>query len=105
MGGYLTVVDLTFDTPSIQIPGDLVIVDNGDDEPLLPAYEVHRSLNIAGIPAGVFVILGVVAGVIVLVALGTHRSRASSAGRSPGSSPRRSRWPTNGVGAHSACVT
>jgi len=74
-GGYLTVVDLTFDTPSVQIPGDLVIVDNGDDEPLLPAYEVHRSLNIAGIPAGVFVILGVAAALIVLVALGTLVAR------------------------------
>jgi hypothetical protein len=75
MGDYLTVVDLAFDTPSVQIPGDLVIVDNGDDEPLLPAYEVHRSLNIAGIPAGVFVLLGIAAAVIVLVALGTLVAR------------------------------
>jgi hypothetical protein len=75
MGGYLTVVDLTFDSPASQIPGDLVIVDNGDDEPLLPAYEVHRSLNIAGIPMGVFVILGVAAGVVVLVAVGTLVAR------------------------------
>jgi hypothetical protein len=74
-GEYLTVVDLVFDAPASQIPGDLVIVDNGDDEPLLPAYEVHRSLNIAGIPAGVFVILGVVAAIIVLVALGTLVAR------------------------------
>ena len=75
LGGYLTVVDLTFDAPSVQIPGDLVIVDNGDDEPLVPAYEVHRSLNIAGIPAGVFVILGVAAAVVVLFALGTLVAR------------------------------
>ncbi len=52
-----------------------MIVDNGDDEPLLPAYEVHRSLNIAGIPMGVFVILGVAAAVVVLVALGTLVAR------------------------------
>ena len=75
MGGYLTVVDLTFDSPATQIPGDLVIVDNGDDEPLLPAYEVHRSLNIAGIPMGAFVILGVAAALVVLVALGTLVAR------------------------------
>jgi hypothetical protein len=75
MGDYLTVVDLTFDTPSLQIPGDLVIVDNGDDELLIPAYEVHRSLNILGIPAGVVVILGVAAAAVVLVALGTLIAR------------------------------
>lgn len=75
LGGYLTVVDLVFDAPSVQIPGDLVIVDNGDDEPLLPAYEVHRSLNIAGIPMGVFVILAVAAALVVLFALGTLIAR------------------------------
>lgn len=75
LGAYLTVVDLTFDTPSVQIPGDLVIVDNGDDEPLLPAYEVHRSLNILGIPAGVVVILGAAAGLVGLFALGTLIAR------------------------------
>jgi hypothetical protein len=75
LGGYLSVVDLTFDAPASQIPGDLVIVDNGDDEPLLPAYEVHRSLNLLGIPAGVVVILGVAAAVVVLVALGTLVAR------------------------------
>lgn len=75
LGGYLTVVDLTFDAPSIQIPGDLVIVDNGDDEPLIPAYEVHRALTVAGIPMGVFVILGVAAAGVVLLALGTLVAR------------------------------
>jgi Uncharacterized protein conserved in bacteria (DUF2330) len=75
MGGYLTVVDLTFDSPASQIPGDLVIVDNGDDAPLYPAYEVHRSLNLLGIPAGVFLVLGVIAAIVVLVALGTLVAR------------------------------
>jgi hypothetical protein len=75
LGEYLTVVDLVFPTPSVQIPGDLVIVDNGDDAPLVPAYEVHRSLNIAGIPMGVFVILGVAAGLVVLIAVGTLVAR------------------------------
>ena len=73
---YLTVVDLTFDSPASQIPGDLVIVDNGDDEPLQPAYEVTRPVTIARHP---------VRGrrdprrrwpaVVVLVALGTLIAR------------------------------
>ena len=75
MGGYLTVVDLTFDAPATQIPGDLVVVDNGDDDPLVPAYETHRSLNVLGIPMGVVVILGVAAALVVLVALGTLIAR------------------------------
>jgi hypothetical protein len=76
LGEYLTVLDLTFDSPSSQVPGDLVIVDNGDDEPLQPAYEVTRPLTIAGIPFGVVVILGVAAGLVVVFALGTLIVRA-----------------------------
>ena len=102
MGGYLTVVDLTFDAPSVQIPGDLVIVDNGDDEPLIPAYEVHRSLNLLGVPAGVVVILGVAAGLVVLVAVGTS-GRALHPQVSRPAVVRR--WPKKWVGAHSARVT
>ena len=71
LGGYLTVLDLTFEAPASQVPGDLVIVDNGDDEPLQPAYEVHAPVTIAGIPFGVVVILGAAAGMVVLFALGT----------------------------------
>ncbi len=76
LGGYLTVLDLTFDSPANQVPGDLVIVDNGDDEPLQPAYEVTRPVTIAGIPFGVVVILGAAAGLVVLFALGTLVVRA-----------------------------
>jgi hypothetical protein len=76
LGGYLTVLDLTFDAPASQVPGDLVIVDNGDDEPLQPAYEVTRPVTIAGIPFGVVVILGAAAALVVLFALGTLIVRA-----------------------------
>lgn len=76
LGGYLTVLDLTFDSPASQVPGDLVIVDNGDDEPLQPTYEVTRPLTIGGIPLGVIVILGAAAALVVLFALGTLIVRA-----------------------------
>jgi hypothetical protein len=75
MGAYLSVVDLTFDSPADQIPGDLVVVDNGDDEPVVPVYEVHRSLNIMGIPLGVIVILAATLLLIGLFALGTFIAR------------------------------
>ncbi len=76
LGGYLTVLDLTFDSPASQVPGDLVIVDNGDDQPLQPAYEVTRPLTIIGIPFGVVVILGAAAALVVLFAFGTLIVRA-----------------------------
>jgi hypothetical protein len=75
LGGYLTVVDLTFPSPASDVPGDLVIVDNADDEPLLPTYEVTRPLTIAGIPLGVFVILGASALILVSFALGASLLR------------------------------
>ena len=76
LGAYLTVLDLTFDSPASQIPGDLVVVDNGDDEVLQPEYRVTRPLTIVGIPFGVVVILGVAAAAVVLFALGTLVVRA-----------------------------
>jgi hypothetical protein len=76
LGAYLTVVDLTFDAPASQIPGDLLVVQAGDDEPLQPAYTVTRPVTVFGVPFGVAVILGGVAAILVLVALGTLIARA-----------------------------
>lgn len=76
LGGYLTVLDLTFESPPSQVPGDLVIVDNGDDEPLQPVYEVTRPLTLMGIPFGVIVILGATAALVLLFVFGTLIVRA-----------------------------
>jgi hypothetical protein len=76
LGSYLTVVDLAFDSPASQIPGDLVVVQAGDDEPLQPAYTVTRPVTVFGIPFGVVVILGAAAGILVLIALGSLIARA-----------------------------
>jgi hypothetical protein len=75
LGGYLTVLDLTFDSPASQVPGDLVIVDNGDDAPLQPTYEVTRPVTLGGIPFGVFVILGASALILAFFALGAFLLR------------------------------
>jgi hypothetical protein len=75
LGAYLTVIDLYFPNPSTQIPGDLVAVQAGDDEPLQPTYEVTRPVTVFGIPFGVVVILGAVAALLVLFALGTLIAR------------------------------
>jgi hypothetical protein len=76
LGSYLTVIELTFDAPASQIPGDLLVVQAGDDEPLQPAYTVTRPVTVFGVPFGVAVILGAVAAILVLVALGTLIARA-----------------------------
>ena len=69
--------------PASQIPGDLVVVQAGDDEPLQPAYTVTRPLTVFGIPFGVVVILGAVAGIVVLRRARRPSSRGSFAlGRS-----------------------
>jgi hypothetical protein len=76
LGSYLTVVDLFFSSPASQIPGDLVVLQAGDDEPLQPAYTVTRPVTLFGIPFGVVVILGAAAGVVVLLAVGSLIVRA-----------------------------
>lgn len=70
LGRYLTVVDLTFDAPASQIPGDLLVVQAGDDQLLQPAYTVTRPVTVFGVPFGVAVILGAVAAILVLMAVG-----------------------------------
>lgn len=70
LGRYLTVIDLVFDAPASQIPGDLLVVQAGDDEPLQPAYTVTRPVTVFGVPFGVAVILGAAAAMVVLFALG-----------------------------------
>jgi hypothetical protein len=69
LGAYLTVLDITFDHPSTQVPGDLALVQSGDDEALQPVYQVIRPVEIFGIPFGVVIILGAAAALVVLVAI------------------------------------
>ena len=47
----------------------------GDDEPLQPAYTVTRPVTVFGIPFGVVAILGGVAAIVIMVALGTLVAR------------------------------
>jgi hypothetical protein len=68
-------VDLYFPSPKVQIPGDLVVVQAGDDAPLQPAYTVTRPVTVFGIPFGVVVIVGAAAALLVLFALGTLVAR------------------------------
>jgi hypothetical protein len=75
LGAYLTVVDLYFPSPKVQIPGDLVVVQAGDDAPLQPAYTVTRAVTVFGIPFGVVVIVGAAAALLVLFAFGTLVAR------------------------------
>jgi hypothetical protein len=83
LGGYLTVVDLWFSDPASQIPGDLVAVPTGDDEPVQPEYTVTRPLTFYGIPLGVIVIVGAAAAALavwglVALLLRVRRSRTPS---------------------------
>ncbi|MEO8094281.1 MAG: DUF2330 domain-containing protein [Pseudolysinimonas sp.] len=81
LGKYLTVVDFYFSNPASQIPGDLVVVQSGDDEPLQPAYTVTRPVTVFGIPFGAVVILGVVAGLLILAAIVNLLVRAARRAR------------------------
>ncbi len=77
LGGYLTVVDLTFADPAT-INQDLLISQAADDTTVTPTRVVTETLQLAGIPLGwlivVLVILVVLALAVILgVVLGRRR--------------------------------
>ncbi|MCU1439908.1 MAG: hypothetical protein JWP85_905 [Rhodoglobus sp.] len=73
LGGFLTVVDLNYAQPSVQVTGDLAISDAATDDPVIHTYTDVRIVEVIGIPAGPLIVaaavlLLVAALVIVLVA-------------------------------------
>ncbi len=69
-GRYLTVHDLAFERPSVEIPGDLALVQAADDSEVNSDYHVTRLVTFLGIPAGWAVMLGILGiGVAALAVL------------------------------------
>ncbi|MEZ5189940.1 MAG: DUF2330 domain-containing protein [Schumannella sp.] len=75
LGRYLTVVDLYFSSPATQIPGDLVVVQAGDDEPCnRPTRPRDRSPSSGAVRGGGDP--GAASGIVVLIAIGSLIARA-----------------------------
>ena len=75
LGGYLTVVDLRFDTPVTQISSDIGVVQAPNDDIVDPAAVVIRPIELLGFPLGTLLAVWAGLGLLGLVAVTIARSR------------------------------
>ena len=77
-GTFLTALNLTFEMPQFQIPGDLAIVQASDDSAFAqPDRHITEKVKFLGMPAGWAIILGVVLALIAFrVVLHVVRQRS-----------------------------
>jgi hypothetical protein len=68
LGGYLTVVDLTFTDPAT-INQDLVVSQAADDTTVTPTVIRHEVAQLGGIPLGWLIVVGVVILVFAIIAV------------------------------------
>lgn len=71
LGDYLTVIDLQFADPALQIKGDILIEQADDDTEVIPTYTVTETVELLGMPAGpllvTFAIMFGIAAVIITI--------------------------------------
>lgn len=71
LGEYLTVIDLYFSDPALQIKGDIAIGQAPDDTEVIPTYTVKETVELLGMPAGpllvTFAIMFAIAAVVITI--------------------------------------
>ena len=75
LGGYLTVVDLRFDTPVTQISSEIGLVQAPNNDAVDPAAVVIRPIELLGFPLGTLLAVWAGLGLLGLVAVTIARSR------------------------------
>jgi hypothetical protein len=74
LGGYLTAIDLRYDTPALQIGGDIALVPAPNNDVVDPTSVVIRPIELLGFPLGT--LLAVWGGVGALILLGAVVARS-----------------------------
>jgi hypothetical protein len=74
LGGYLTAIDLRFDTPTAQITGDIGVVAAPSNDVVDPTVVVIRPIELLGFPLGT--LLAVWGGIGLLIVLGAVVARS-----------------------------
>jgi hypothetical protein len=77
LGRYLTVVDVHFADPKLQVTDDIGIIASGDQENVQPRLTHFRVISLLGIPVGSLIVGWALLGTALLVVLGVWRRRAS----------------------------
>ncbi|TBN56350.1 DUF2330 domain-containing protein [Glaciihabitans arcticus] len=74
-GTYLTVVDLRYEVPAIQVTTDIAIVPAGTAENVIPTREVVRLVSVLGVPLGSLIVGWAVIGLLILLGALVARTR------------------------------
>jgi len=74
-GRFLTVVDLEWAQPRVQISSDIVIVDSPSRDTIIPTVQVVRPIGLLGVPVGVLVVGWAAIGLMLLVGALIARTR------------------------------
>lgn len=74
-GAFLTVIDLEWEQPRVQIATDIAIIDSPSRDTIIPTVQVIRSIGVLGIPVGVLVVGWAVIGLLLLFGALVARTR------------------------------
>ena len=74
-GSFLTVVDLEWEQPRVQIATDIAIVESPSTDTIIPTVQVVRPIGVLGVPVGVLVVGWAVIGLLLLFGALVARTR------------------------------
>lgn len=74
-GPFLTVVDLEWEQPRVQISSDIAIVESRSTDTIVPTVQVIRPIGVLGVPVGVLIVGWAVVGLLLLFGALIARTR------------------------------
>jgi len=74
-GEFLTVIDVRYDDPKLQVTSDIAIVSAGSTNQVIPVVEVVRPIVVLGVPVGTLIVGWTLIGLLVLFGAFVARTR------------------------------
>jgi len=74
-GDFLTVIDVRYDDPKLQVTSDIAIVPAGTTDQVIPVVEVVRPIIVLGVPVGTLIVGWTLIGLLVLFGAFVARTR------------------------------
>jgi len=74
-GSFLTVLDLVYDNPKLQVTTDIRIIPSASNDEVIPVIEVIRPIALLGVPVGSLVVGWALVGLLILFGALVARTR------------------------------
>jgi len=74
-GSFLTVLDLTYDDPKLQVTTDIRIIPSATNDEVIPVIEVIRPIALLGVPVGSLIVGWGLVGLLILFGALVARTR------------------------------